>query len=97
MNDYLPKKDLEPDTDPKRPSNTRLAHLDRRRRDRPLPGRLRHLGHHHRRLSRTRFRLEGLIPRSGWSAAAACSGPEGSLRFGHPLAVIEAPSKPPYP
>ena len=25
MNDYLPKKDLEPDPDPKRPSNTRLA------------------------------------------------------------------------
>ena len=25
MNDYLPKKDLEPDRDPKRPSNARLA------------------------------------------------------------------------
>ena len=25
MNDYLPKRELEPDPDPKRPSNTRLA------------------------------------------------------------------------
>ncbi len=25
MNDYLPKSELEPDHDPKRPSNTRIA------------------------------------------------------------------------
>lgn len=25
MNDYLPKSELEPDRDPRRPSNTRLA------------------------------------------------------------------------
>ena len=47
MNDYLPKKELEPDPDPKRPSNTRLAIWIIVGAIGLVPARLRYLGPRH--------------------------------------------------